>query len=283
MTKIKLDDLPLWSPWPSRLLGLSPWNMQYRTIEKMDQEYDRDKYARCLAYYSESSSEVTPEGVKQFEFGQDLSATVCVSHGNDLVLMSLEEARTRSYQLITETMRHAIEQSATVIELGCGYGYNLWMLLQRFRNKRFRGGEYSKNAVHLGTDLFRESPIITVMQFNFYDPVYQILEAVEQPITIFTSHAIEQLPDSVPFFEALLPHRNRIEAVFHFEPIYELHDATLLGLMRRRYTEVNDYNRNLLSQLRERSEFVRIVRTEADVFGLNPLNPTSIIHWEFVS
>lgn len=283
MTKIKLDNLPQWSPWPSRLLGLSPWNMTERKIEKVEQEYDKDKYYRCLTYYSENVSEVTPERVKQFEFGQDPSNTVCVSHGNDLALMSLEEARTKFYHLMVKTMTHAIEQSATVIELGCGYGYNLWMLEQRFRNKRFLGGEYSKNAVCLASGLFREDPIITVVQFDFYDPVYQILETVEQPITIFTSHAIEQLHDLVPFFEALLPHRNRIEAVFHFEPVYELHDATLLGLMRRRYAEVNDYNRDLLSQLRERSEFIRIVRTETDVFGLNPLNPFSIVHWEFVS
>lgn len=283
MAKIDLNDLPQWSPWPSRLLGLTLWDMPSRTIEKVDQEYDKDKYARCLAYYSERSGVATPEAVKQFELGRDPATTVCVSHRNDLWLMSLGEARSRFYQLLVETMGHAIEESTIVIELGCGYGYNLWMLEQHFQNKRFWGGEYSTNAVRLASGLFHEDPRINVVQFNFYDPVYEIIEGVQQPITIFTSHAIEQLPESTLFFEALLRYRNRIKAVFHFEPVYELHDATLLGLMRRRYTEVNDYNRDLLSQLQQRSDFIRIVHTEADVFGLNPLNPASVIHWEFAS
>jgi hypothetical protein len=51
--------------------------------------------------------------------------------------------------------------------------------------------------------------------------------------------------------------------------------------MRRRYVEANDYNRDLLSALQARS-FVRIVETRDDVVGLNPFNPTSVIHWQFV-
>lgn len=283
MTKIDLDELPKWSSWPSRLLGLTPWEVASRSIDKVDQEYDKDKYAKCLEYYSESGGIVTPEAVKQFEFGQDSSATICTSHGNDLVLTSLGEARARFYQLLVETMRHEIDKSAVVIELGCGYGYNLWMLKQRLQEGCFLGGEYSTNAVRLASGLFREDPAINVLQFDFYDQVYEILESARQPITIFTAHAIEQLPESTSFFETLLRYRNKIKAVFHFEPAYELHDTTLLGLMRRRYAEINDYNRDLFSQLRERSEFTRIVRIEPDVFGLNPLNPTSVVHWEFAS
>ena len=283
MTRVDLNDLPQWSPWPSRLLGMELWNEPSRTIEKVDQEYDKHKYGRCLSHHSESGGILTPEEVKQFEFGQDLATTICVSQRNDLVLMSLKEARSRFYQLIVEMMRHEIGQSTTVIELGCGYGYNLWMLRQRFLNKYFVGGEQSANAVRLASNLFHEDQMIKVLQFDFYDPLYDIFKNVEHPITIFTSHAIEQLPKVITFFDAMLRNRTKIKAVFHFEPVYELHDTqTLLGLMRRRYAELNDYNRDLLSQLRKWSDHIRIVRIETDVFGMNPLNPTSVIHWEFI-
>ena len=43
--------------------------------------------------------------------------------------------------------------------------------------------------------------------------------------------------------------------MIHIEPCYEhCEGKTLLGLMRRRYIQVNDYNTNLVTVLREQSE-----------------------------
>jgi hypothetical protein len=281
MNQIDLNDLPRWSLWPSRLFGLNQWKVPVRTVEKVDQEYDKDKYAKCLAYYINGGGKATPEEVKQFEFGS--KGTVCVSLGNSLMGMSLDEARARFYSLLVNTMRREIEQSASVVELGCGYGYNLWMLKQHFAGKEFRGGEYSSNAVNLASHFFARDSEIEISPFNFYEPSYEVLDTIQQPVTVFTVHAVEQLPGTTPFFEALRQYRDKIKAIFHFEPLYEIHDDTLLGLMRKRYNQANDYNRDLLSQLKQRSKLIRLVRMQADVFGLNPLNPTSVIQWEFIS
>ncbi len=51
--------------------------------------------------------------------------------------------------------------------------------------------------------------------------------------------------------------------------------TSTLGLTRQAYTIMNDYNTDLLTALK--SLKVRILKTEAEVFGGNPLNPTSII------
>ena len=48
---VALDALPRWSHWPGRLLCADAWNGAARTIEKIDREYDKDKYAACLAFY----------------------------------------------------------------------------------------------------------------------------------------------------------------------------------------------------------------------------------------
>ena len=113
---------------------------------------------------------------------------------------------------------------------------------------------------------------------------YKILADVQGKVTVFTAFAIEQLPVAASFFDTIWRYRDKINAVFHFEPVYELFgENTLLGLMRRRYVEVNDYNRDLFSQLQQRSEKIRIVRNEANVLGINPLNPLSVLHWEFVA
>jgi len=281
MSKVDLNDLPRWSQWPARLLGLAPWTIPSRTIEKVDQEYDRDKYAQCLDYFTSAGENITPEEVKQFEFGLGPADRVCISIGNDLHEVSLSEARARYYQLFLDTMRTEVEKCKTVIELGAGYGFNLWMLQQHFGNCRFWGGEYSRNAIQLAARLYQNNPKITVEYFNFYDPsTYAVLAEAERPIVVFTAHAIEQLPCSSLVFDTLFRYHENIQAVFHFEPVYQLHDETLLGLMRRRYAEVNDYNRDLLCELQSRS-CIRVVRLQADVLGLNPLNPTSIIQWVF--
>ena len=70
-----------------------------------------------------------------------------------------------------------------------------------------------------------------------------------------------------------------------FEPCYEHCNAmTLLGLMRRRYIEMNDYNMNLATLLhaRQKQGEISILREEAAVFGSNPLLACSIIIWELV-
>jgi hypothetical protein len=44
--------------------------------------------------------------------------------------------------------------------------------------------------------------------------------------------------------------------------------------------ELNDYNRNLISVLRNRID-VEILEYEKDIFGLMPLNTANLIVWKF--
>jgi len=280
MEKIELNDLPLWSLWPARLIGFERWNIPSRTIEKVDQEYDKDKYARCLDFV-EKKKFVTPEDIKCYEFGLASDAQICVSIGNELYKMSLQEARNLYYKLLLKEMQDEVIKCKTVVELGTGYGFNLWMMQRYFPNCRFWGGEYSINAIKIASYLYHDNPGIKVEFFNFYDEqTYKALKSLEPPLLLFTSHAIEQLPSSSVFFGFISKYREHIKVVLHFEPLYEVHDGTLLGLMRRRYTEVNDYCRDLLSSV-ESQDYIRVVDLRKNVLGLNPLNPTSVIRWVF--
>src|SRR2546421_653716 len=172
MTNISLNELPSRSPWPERLLGLTNWSGSVRTIEKIDREYDRDKYARCLAFYDESEpGKTTPEEVKQFEFG-GVDREICVSTGDNLEAIPLTEARRRHYSLIVDAMRPMLGKVPCAVELGCGYGFNLWMLSSLFPQNTFVGGEYSHNAVELAGKLYAEKPRIKVNRFDFYDADY---------------------------------------------------------------------------------------------------------------
>ena len=280
--RVDLNDLPKYSLWPARVLGQAPWTTPSRTIEKIEQEYDTEKYGTCLEYYlAQAGQALTPEEVKRFEFGFESGKPVCISRGDELYEVSLSTARAEYCELLLKTLSSKIDNCRTVVELGCGYGYNLWMLQQRAPCKSYLGGEYSSKAVELASLLYQHDTTIRVLAFNFYDcHTYGLLDDVDPPVVVFTSHAIEQLPQAATVLDALASYRKGISAVFHFEPVFELHGETLLGLMRRRYCELNDYNRDLFSELQQRA-YIRVMNAQSDVFGLNPLNPTSIVEWEF--
>ncbi len=276
MRSIPLDELPQWSPWPARILGLEPWEAIERTPEKITEEYDSDKYAKCLEYVKRNQCSVVD--VRNFERGNDLAKKICVSYRNELKEHTTYLAQCAMTDLIWESLGDTIENCANVVELGCGYGFNLEIISSRYPNPKYFGGEYSKNAVELAQSIHKH----TVVEFDFLDPnSYSFLDNLDGPITVFTCHAIEQLPTVKPVLDALSKRKDKIKDVFHFEPsTYKTESAGLLGMLRRRYIELNGYNQDLLSEIVQRND-IEIVSHDLNVFGMNPLNPTSVVHWRF--
>ena len=99
---------------------------------------------------------------------------------------------------------------------------------------------------------------------------------------IFTSYATMYIPEiSADFVKSVCELNPSV--VISVEPCYEHYsDETLLGMMRSRYIQVNDYNRNLVSLLHEQQRLGKIIILEEqiNVFGINPLLPASILVWK---
>jgi hypothetical protein len=281
MKEVSLLDLPRWSRWPTRLLGLTSWERPTRTLAKVDQEYDKGQYARLLTYYDKAAGNITPDEMEDFNYGLPAEHRMCVSMGDGLFEITLAQARQKYYDLLQDSLRPYAQIGHTLIELGAGYGYNLWMLKKHLAFTRFWGGEYSANAVRLGNLLYSHEPAIKMFPFNYYDPPsYRILAEAAQPVVLFTSHSLEQIPSAQPVIEALASYRDVIHKVIHFEPAHQLYDDSLLGQMRSRYTQLNNYNADLVAQLKSRND-ICIEDIKANVLGLNVLNPASVITWSF--
>jgi len=144
---IDLNELPKFSAWPARLLGLAPWTRPSRTIEKIEEEYDKDKYARCLDYFISAGENITPEEIRQYEFGIGPDDTICISLGPKLYAITLTEARARYHRLFVDMMGVDLGKCKTVVELGAGYGFNLWMLSRHFPNCHYWGGGICKECL----------------------------------------------------------------------------------------------------------------------------------------
>ena len=278
--EIPLDEFPNWSPWPKRLLGLEEWDIPERTEEKVDSEYDKDEYLRCANFAKEQNTKDADE-VRAFEFKLQERDSICVSSLGKLYELPADQIMPADNQLLLEIMQPLMEEADTVVEIGCGYGINLWELNKNFPDKTYIGGEYSQNAIDLAGMLYADHSNINVEHCNFYDDAYNILEKcpADSKVVLFTRHAIEQLPSAEKVIQTLSKYFDRLIAVVHMEPVIENCKETLFDLMRKRYAEINDYNRDLLS-LVQNNKGMEVIRNDYDVYGVSPFNPTTVLVWK---
>ncbi len=254
------------NPWTKRLMGLETFS-KTRNLEQIDAEYDRVKYGQLAEYNGDSI-----EAYKQEEFkrsGLADSDEMFISFAENIFQTQLFMARSIFYSLIVNAVKNY--SSDTLCELGCGYGYNLSYLKNTV--SFVYGGEYSKNAVQLGKKLN-----MNVMPFNYYEANdYQIIKPNS---TILTVHSVEQIPNAECFIEGLCSVKKNIFRVVNIEPSFLPSRKSLVGCLRNRYIELNDYNRNLFNLLKNRHD-IEILDYSEDIFGLNPLNSASLAVWQF--
>ncbi|MGZ4035729.1 MAG: hypothetical protein ACXVPU_10165 [Bacteroidia bacterium] len=252
------------NPWTKRLLGLDQFQKK-RDIQQVENEYNLDKYAKLLEFDFKTIEEFK---AKEFEQAglHPVNGQVIISTGDAVFKTTVAKAREQYYDLIKKTIQKY--KSKNTCELGCGYGYNL-----SFLGENVYGGDYSSNAVAIGRRLK-----LDVREFNYYtESDYQF---IRPDSTVFTTHSIEQIPDATVIINALEKQKDKINYVVNFEPTVVEGRTSLLGLLRNKYMEMNDYNRNLISILKNRTD-IEILELEIDIFGLVPLNTANLIVWRF--
>jgi hypothetical protein len=253
--------------------------LRRRDREVVDAEYKTDKYRTALDF-ARAKPTNDAFAVRMFEFGHDAQADWCFSRGDDLFRAPLAEIQAAFDEILATKVQATASACRTVVETGCGYGYNLGLLARAAPARTYVGGDLASTAIELAEHLFGKGGPPRVELFDYYSPGYELLERTEGPVAVFTCHSIEQLPTAAPFLDALARHAHKIAGVVHFEPVYEVHSANLLGRLRRAHAEALDYNRDLLTLLHGRSD-ITVHRVEPNFFGINPLNPTTFIHWTF--
>jgi len=279
MRKYTLNDLPAHSPWPARLLGLNPWRQRSKTRDEVLREYEKEKWGPLLAALG-AAPIVTLRKVDRMVF-RGVPPQLC-SIGESLKLLAPIEAHKKHVALVASTLRR-FHPFASLAELGAGYGSVILRLARHplFRRARFFAGDFAASGAKLARRIASSEHIeITVGRCDFTAvPMTNLV--IPHGAVIFTSMATPYVPRLPPsFVDQLISFRPR--AVVHVEPCYEHCDArSLLGAMRKRYIEVNDYNRNLVTLLRtfEAQRKIRIVSEEPAVFGANALLSSSVIAW----
>lgn len=249
--------------WALRLLGFETFS-KVRDISQVEKEYNLDKYARLVDLELPTIEHYKKKEFEQGGTGED--DQIFFSLKEEIFSVKLSLARKIYYQIIKEQVEKY--GSEYFCELGCGYGFNLSYL-----DGMVYGGEYSENAVKIA-----EKMGMDVRNFNYYHR--EDYSFIRDGSTVFTVHSLEQIPDARCFVEGIASQREKVRYVVNIEPSFIDERTTLFGLLCNRYIEMNDYNRNLFSLLRERDD-IEILEYERDVVGLNPLNSANIIVWRF--
>jgi hypothetical protein len=278
--ELSIDDLPRYSPWPARLLGVTPWSRPERTREDLLREFEREKWGTLLARVMSSGTRVSLDDVEAWEAAS--APESLVTDGDSWLLLPAKEAGAR-YAAHVAAALSPYKSAPAILELGCGYGGQLLRVAKRpeFSGKRILGGELSESGVKV-LRLLAESQG-TPLTAGLCDLLADQVTTFDVPpgSLVYTSYAACYVPMlNLGFVRGIS--KLRPAAVVHLEPCYEhASPDTLLGLMRRRYIEVNGYTRNLQSVLRdaESQGLIRILAEKPAIFGANPFLPASVLAW----
>lgn len=271
MREIELDELPRFSPWPARLLGLEGQVREPRTPESVLREYDRDKYGPLLQAL-EADASVSVDALKALELG---SGDTVLSEGERLFVAPIGEAFARTTTMLVDRVGRSLDGAASLVDLGCGYGYHLAQVGRAFPGPALLGGEFAASGVALGRRLgFDVEPV------DLLGGELRPLARAQAPAVVLLSMVLHQLPSAEAAVAALAQHRDRIARVIVYDALAGVQPDSLLGLLRRRYIQHNDYSWDLLEVLSRRDD-VEILELEPNVIGPNALLPGSFVSWRF--
>lgn len=249
-----------------------------RRSARVTQEYDQGNWSRVLR---ERAWERAPS-LEAFLLGDDLTERVARVDCRSVRIRTRDYYRYRMHAL-AEAMQHHAGGAAELVELGCGYGYNLFSLALR-GPWRLLGLDISDNAIEAGRAIARRFALESRIEFGQVDITRADAPSFSRVRgrTVFTHFCLEQVPYAVEgVVRNLLAHAPA--RVMHVESA-----AALLRLWRPRdlmnylYLRSMDYQTQLLAVLRrlEREGLLRVTIYERSPFAPTLHNDGCFIVWE---
>lgn len=276
--KISLNDLPQYSPWPSRILGLSSWSRDARNKDENYREYENEKWGPLVQSVSKNPGECSLEKVSKVSW-EDTSSVLCAK-GNEFFICDPDIAYSQLAEELAEEFRSKIG-SDSLVEMGAGYGNILFRLIRLLNiSQSVVAGEFAPSGQYLIREIAKTEGInIRVADCDFNSKPMLACAAPKNAF-IYTCASIHYVPDlQMNFIDKLLELRPCFVA--HYEPLWQA-DNTLISLMRNRYLEMNQYNTNLRFLLNdaESAGKIKIIKQRDDLLRINPLMAYTLIIWK---
>lgn len=172
-----------------------------------------------------------------------------------------------------------------ILELGCGYGQNLFRIFSRGGpNIPYFGGEFTESGVRMARDLadLAGSKKYEFFHFNHLKPDLSFLEK-KKKVLVFTSHTIEQVFSIASnWFDVVADIAEDVRCV-HLEPFgFQMQN---LGPATRAHAEFfakQNWNHNFALVAKE-AQARGVIKVEnimlETTFPVDPSNPSSLLFW----
>ena len=172
-----------------------------------------------------------------------------------------------------------------IIELGCGYGGNLFEIFYGGgpREAKYIGGEFTKSGVEIAQKLAKKAPKMKTefFHFNHLEPKLPFKKPFKRAF-VFTCHSIEQVMQiNENWFDEVVKAGEFVRGA-HLEPFgFQLKNSGPLSDMHKDFMIQNSWNINFAEVLRQAVER-KIVKDE-QIFlemGVTPdINVGSLAFW----
>jgi hypothetical protein len=187
--------------------------------------------------------------------------------------------------LILEKLVALAAGAEAIIELGSGWGFNLFHLWLNGgpRAARYFALEYTEAGRQCTERLagLQRGLDITVMPFDYYAVNLDQLGRFSGRVFVFSCFSVDQIPQlPSAIFHALRKLADRVDGI-HFEPTgWQMEGDRCVGSSRV-YAEKHDYNRNLWPLLNELQAdgLLWIEACCPNLFGQNPENSAAMLCW----
>lgn len=276
MRLLSLDDLPKYTQWVERLLNAPAETLFEKTRSSIYREYETDKWAALWAEIQLRGLSLDEIETSQFNPKDEIA----ISIGSELYVADPIEARKVLAKLVADKVFMCHEPGSTIAELGAGTGAIIARIAKdrRFAASEFAAADFSPSSIKV-IDYVAQTEGISIRTglFDFHSESNEF--KLRAGCTLLFSFALAYIQGLDDNFWVRLAAMHP-GAIVIAEPIYQFYGAnSLVGLMRRRYYEANDYNRQILPSIEdaERKGFIAVTGINENVIGINPLCPVSII------
>lgn len=278
---IALEDLPIYSSWVPLLLGLKHINRSlHKTPESVQKEYGQDKWGVLLEKLKTVNNPTVMHADEFFARGSKTSAFY--TDGNLCVADSVV-VREIYFEFIRSELLSTVAQSTHIVELGAGYGALIFKLaeLPFFQKLSYTAAEYTDTGVQCMSLLARHSNLkLEIGHCDLSDLRLSSFNIPEKAVfmTCWTMACLKGFSRAT--LHEIIRHKPAV--VVHIEPIFEhWGDNSLLHLLWKRYSQLNDYNQSMLTALKEYEAegLIEILEECSNRFGINPLAPVSVVKW----
>ena len=260
--------------WVEREYNREKWPAVDRAVEQISSSERQPRLDRVLGRVARlqwSDADLTEDREHVFG-GQGAGVPTVVAFGGQSALV-------REFVLSECT-----STTDLVVELGAGWAWHLLSIWVHGgpATATYVAAEYTDAGRSAASRLAALDPTLDfrAVPFDYNEPALSGLPDARHAV-VFTQHSVEQIPQVPPaLFEAVRALADQVTCI-HFEPVgWQAGDQSRAGSSQD-YANEHDYNRNLLSALRDEEAADRlrldVVRTE--VVGVNPRNATSVVLW----